>query len=123
MQKELPIACALSEQELRLRQESAVADLTRSAQEIIVSGDGYLLRFQPEDGLLQRLAGFVEHERQCCQFLQFTLTVEPASGPVSLAIQGPEGAGEFLLKTLRLSETGAGGNEFGGGEVSGEERR
>jgi hypothetical protein len=104
MKRELPIACTLSEQELRFRQESLIRELTTLAQEITALDAGYKLRFAPDGGLLPRLAEFVEQERQCCPFLQFTMTVEPATGPIHLTITGPEGINAFLENAFQLSE-------------------
>ena len=61
-------------------------------------------RHPQQHGLLPRLAEFVEQERQCCPFLQFTMTVEPATGPIHLTITGPEGINAFLENAFQLSE-------------------
>ena len=58
----------------------------------IPSGYGY--RF-PEM-TFEELSRFVVNERKCCPFLQFTIDVAPAGGPVWLRLTGPEGTREFL---------------------------
>ncbi|MBL8167428.1 MAG: hypothetical protein JNJ50_04710 [Acidobacteria bacterium] len=81
-----------------------IRELTILAQEITALDAGYKLRFAPDGGLLPRLAEFVEQERQCCPFLQFTLTVESAAGSIYLTITGPEGTNAFLEDAFQLSE-------------------
>jgi hypothetical protein len=45
----------------------------------------------------------VDAERQCCRFLQFTVTVEPDDGPVTLDLAGPPGTREFLAAMFERS--------------------
>ena len=45
---------------------------------------------------IEDIARTIDSERECCPFLQFTLTVEPASGPIHLDLTGPSGTREFL---------------------------
>lgn len=108
MKTELPIACLLPAPELRARTAGEINELTKLAREITALEDGYQLRFEPEGGLLVRLAAFVERERECCPFLRFDLTVEPAAGPIYLRLTGPEGTKTLLQEVLRLSEREAG---------------
>jgi hypothetical protein len=49
---------------------------------------------------LPDIASMIDAERQCCQFLQFDLRLEPDEGPVWLTITGPEGTREFLNALL-----------------------
>lgn len=55
--------------------------------------DGRAFRFAPD--AFAEVARFIENERRCCPFLDFTVTVERA-GPVWLRLTGPAGTGEFL---------------------------
>jgi hypothetical protein len=52
------------------------------------------------EDLLPTLARIVDLERQCCRFLQFTITVEPDEGPISLDLTGPPGAREFVAALM-----------------------
>jgi hypothetical protein len=65
-----------------------------AAQERVAHPDGYAFRFAPE--ALESLARFVANERRCCPFLEFTLTVTAADGPLWLRLAGPPGTREFL---------------------------
>jgi hypothetical protein len=46
--------------------------------------------------VLSQIAAAVDAERQCCRFLQFSITVEADGGPISLDLRGPSGTREFL---------------------------
>ena len=93
---ELPVACTLSERELAERRAGLLADLRRQQQEIRWLPDGAAFRYLSESGILPALAEFIRLESQCCPFLRFRLTVEPAGGPLWLELTGPAGTREFL---------------------------
>ena len=63
---------------------------------------GFRYRFDPTpDGVsLSSIAPVVDRERQCCRFLQFSITLEPNLGPVWLDVSGPEGTKAFLADLL-----------------------
>ena len=54
-----------------------------------------------EHGPLRRIADTLDRERQCCQFLRFQLTIEPAGGAIVLDLTGPEGTRDFLKDLTR----------------------
>ena len=81
----LPVACTLSEPELAKRRAGLFADLARRRQEVRWLADGVTPRHSPEEGTLALLGEFIQLETQCCQFLRFQLTIEPAGGPISRA--------------------------------------
>src|SRR5687767_14460998 len=93
---ELPIACTLSPDDLRTRQADLLPGLIARAEERVAVDHGYRWRFAPSADLLCMIAGVVDSERACCQFLRFQLTVEPGLGPVWLEVTGPPGTTEFL---------------------------
>ena len=94
---DLPIACTLSEQELRAGAEGLLPGLIVEARQTVELPDGVALRFEATDGFLQRLATVIERERRCCAFLRFRVTVEPGGGPNWVEVTGPPGTREFLL--------------------------
>ena len=96
MTESTPIACSLSEPELRARRDELRRAFTGAIASVDELPDGYRLVFTPSDGVLATVARFVELERVCCPFLTFTLTAAAEQGEVSLAITGPAGAKEFL---------------------------
>jgi hypothetical protein len=93
---ELPIACTLTPEALRARQEGLLSDLVRRAGSCERLADGVRLRFAPSHETLSAIVEAVDAERQCCRFLRFGITVEPDGGPMLLELSGPPGAGEFL---------------------------
>jgi hypothetical protein len=99
---DLPIACTLGPAALKARREDLLGSLVRRANERIDLPNGYRVRFAQADDVLSMIARVVETERQCCQFLRFEITVEPAGGPTWLEFTGPPGAREFLAGMLDL---------------------
>lgn len=99
---DLPLACSLSDPELRARRDGVLADLRRAALECRRLPDGLALRFGAEPGQVARLAEVIELERQCCRFLRLELVVMPADGPIWLRLTGPAGTPDFLGAELGL---------------------
>lgn len=86
---ELPIACNLTEAEMRERRQTML-DLVRSAALNVTSLPlGYAYRFEPTSEVLAHLSRLVDLERQCCQFLTFRIVVEAGNQPICLEVTGP----------------------------------
>ena len=98
---DLPIACTLTPQALRIRREGLLADLVRRAAAYDELPDGVRLRFAASSETLSTIARAVDAERDCCRFLRFAITVEPDGGPMVLDISGPPGTREFLAGLLQ----------------------
>lgn len=60
--------------------------------------DGYAYRFEGEH--YQLVAEFITHERFCCPFLTFGLTVAPQRGPLWLQLTAPGDVKPFLTEEL-----------------------
>src|SRR5215470_7816261 len=99
---DLPIACTLTPDALRARREGLLSELVRHAEIIERVSEGLRLRFAPSTETLAKIARAVEAERLCCRFLQFSITVEPDEGPISLELTGPPGTQEFVAALLDL---------------------
>src|SRR5262245_4818635 len=93
---DLPIACTLSPAALQARRENLLNALLRRASERGELPDGYRLRFAAESDVIGQIAAAVDAERQCCRFLQFSITIEADGGPITLDLTGPSGTREFL---------------------------
>jgi hypothetical protein len=93
---ELPIACTLTEAELRERRKEVLSRLTIA--DVSELENGYVYRFPA--GSISELAFLIDLERQCCPFLTFRLTVEPGATGISLEITGPAGSKEFLREVF-----------------------
>jgi hypothetical protein len=85
----VPIACTLTEAELRQRRQ-VIIDAFRNTQ-VTVSEltDGYAFTFPASSEALQRIAELVDMERQCCAFLTFKVVVEAAQAAMRLEVSGP----------------------------------
>jgi hypothetical protein len=99
---DLPIACSLTPDALRVRREGLLADLLRRAEERQLTDDGMRLRFAANGQTLAAIATAVDSERLCCRFLRFGITVEPDGGPMLLELTRPPGTREFLAALLDL---------------------
>ena len=97
---ELPIACILSERELVAHRAGFLSELRRHRQEIRWLPDGASLRYPSDSDVLALLVEFLRLESQCCPFLRFRLTVEPAGGPLWFELTGPPGTREFLAAEI-----------------------
>jgi hypothetical protein len=91
---EAPIACTLTDAAKRERRDEIAGLLSEAAKSTREIEDGYVVEF--EDGHTAKIVEFIEFERTCCSFLEFTLTFAPKNGPVTLSITGPEGTKDFL---------------------------
>jgi hypothetical protein len=94
--KRLPIACELSEEGQRSRQEDISREIFSACKDVRELKDGYEFVFPGSKERIEGLARFVAEERECCRFFAFELLFEPELGPVSLRMRGPAGAKEFL---------------------------
>lgn len=75
---EIPIACNLSDSELRERRETILDFFRQSLLKVTPLPLGYAYSFRPSSEVLTRLAHLVDLERQCCPFLTFRIVVEAA---------------------------------------------
>jgi hypothetical protein len=96
----LPIACTLSEPELRERRATLLAALGRHIRGATARADGYALALAPDDEAIVSATAVIQAERKCCAFLRFTLTVGPGGATVELALTGGPGTREMLAPWL-----------------------
>ena len=96
----LPIACSLTDSQLQERRRDVLQKVRSAVVEVREIENGYAYCFPSEGKHLTELAKLVDLERQCCPFLRFCMTVEPANGPIWLEMTGPEGTKEFLATTF-----------------------
>jgi hypothetical protein len=97
---DLPIACTLTTEALAERRAGLLANLRGRCEQTERTESGVRLRFAPSTETLQAIAQVIDAERQCCQFLEFRLTVSPGLGPVWLEVSGPTGTADFLSDLL-----------------------
>lgn len=85
---EIPIACNLSDDELRKRREGILKFFRRSLLKVTPLPLGYGYSFQTSSEVLTRLAELVDLERRCCPFLTFRIVVEAGDSPICLEVTG-----------------------------------
>jgi hypothetical protein len=98
----IPIACKLTDAELRARREGLLARARSSVVAASWKDDGLTLEFEGTPAMLAIVLEVVQVERQCCPFLRFQVDAGPDGRPISLAITGPAGTRAFL-ETLGLA--------------------
>ena len=71
-----------------------------AAQAIQELPNGYAFQLPNVQGLLMKIAAFIDNERLCCPFFSFTVSVEPAGGPIWLQLTGRDGVKPFIQAEL-----------------------
>ena len=94
---EVPLACALSDAELRQRKATLLARFHSAAIAIVELPDGYEFQIPGDKKWILLTAELIADERECCPFLKFELTVQPDHRPVAVRVTGPSGAKEFVM--------------------------
>lgn len=84
------LVCTLTTPELQERRAGVLKGLRESAKEFRELDNGLSLRYSKEK--IGDLVEFIKLERDCCNFLEFTLRFEANDGPVWLSVTGHEGA-------------------------------
>ena len=62
--------------------------------------DGFVITIK--NGHAHEFIEFIELERECCSFFNFTLNFPPNDAPVALTVSGPEGSKAFSSKLFKL---------------------
>lgn len=101
MSDEIPVACCLSDEELRSREATLLAQFRSSLIGADELSGGYVFRVPGDKKSLALVADLILAERECCPFLKFELTAEPQMGPLALRVTGPNGTKEFLRTILQ----------------------
>ena len=100
------IACSLNDADFRERR--ALARRTLLPQIIISQriSNGLTLTFTNSEALRRDVKTFVRLERECCDFLTFTLTPDtgPANESLLLTIKGPPEAAATIEMFARAAE-------------------
>ncbi len=96
MADEIPVACCLSDEELRNREATLLAEFKSALVTTEELPDGYLFRIPGDKKWMAVAAELIVAERECCPFLRFELVAEPGMGPVTVRVTGPSGTKDFL---------------------------
>jgi hypothetical protein len=100
MVNEIPVACCLTDEELRRREATLLAQFKSALIATEELADGYLFRIPGDKKWFVLAAELMGTERECCPFLRFELTAEPGMGPITVQMTGPAGTKEFLKSIL-----------------------
>jgi len=93
---QIPIACNLSDSELRERRETILNFFRQSLLRVTPLPLGRAFSFPPSSEVLTRLAQLVDLERQCCPFLTFKIVVEAGDSPIRLEVTGTAAAKKVI---------------------------
>jgi hypothetical protein len=102
---EIPVVCTLTADEQREQRDDLLPGLARHATARVELSTGYRFRFEGGPDILARIASTVARQRQCCRFLRFQISVEPALGPITLDVSGHAAAKAFLADLLAEQST------------------
>jgi len=94
-----PVACSLSEAQLRDREATLLAQFKSRVIATEELPDGYAFHFPTDTVSIAAVEELIAAERECCRFLAFKLTAGANMGPVVVRISGPSGSKEFI-KTM-----------------------
>lgn len=74
-----------------------------AVEEVQELPNGYACRLPNDAAMLIRAAEYVSLDRQCCQFVRWSLVVDPYGGPLWLHITGPEGTKDLTRHTFETT--------------------
>ncbi len=94
--------CNLPDTEFRIRKATLVGELKSLALTRQEISNGYRYTFSGSDQLIDLLIAFIKAERQCCHFMEFSLSTNGTSGHTFLELTGPEGVKEFIDKQIEF---------------------
>lgn len=87
------VACSLNDEEFKARRALARDTLLRKVVASNRTADGLTISFQEGDALRDNLEQFIALERQCCGFLDFSVSEPPSN---ELVISGPPEAASTI---------------------------
>jgi hypothetical protein len=108
---DLPLACSLTADELRVRGEENTSFFAR-ANDVQELSDGYRFTFPALDGDARDLLAFILAERACCPFFTFELAFPAPHQAVYLTVRGREGVKE-IVRAAAVSQSSASESAMG----------
>ncbi len=100
MARSLPIACTLTDAELRSRRTlflQRVAPRVRQREEL-ANGIAWTL----DGDAFADVTALLDLERECCAFLRLRIDALPEKGPIRVELTGPDGSGEVVRELLGI---------------------
>lgn len=96
MNREIPIACRLTDGELQQRRKVYLDKIAESLIDFEELENGFNYRFPLGETVLQDLAAIIDLERKCCPFLSFKLVLKAGNDFVSFEQTGEQGAKDMI---------------------------
>ena len=99
-QEESLIFCDMSvfTDEERDRHMSLAGEIFSKVSEVRESEDGYALRLPDEDGIILKLADFINDDRNCCTFIHFGIDIEAYGKGICLLLKGDTADAKSAIK-------------------------
>lgn len=97
---DMPIACRLSDPELRKREATLLSQFKSAVLSAEELPEGYAFSILGEMEKMVIVCELILAERECCPFLTFELTAQPNMGPLGVRVTGPSGTKDFLKTIL-----------------------
>jgi len=95
---DLPIACTLTEAELRHRRQTIKNTFRKMHIAVTELSDGYAYIFPPRSDALTQITQLVDMERRCCPFLTFKIVIEAGGDAMRLEVTGPKEAKQVIAE-------------------------
>ena len=64
--------------------------------------NGYAYKFNGSDAVLDELCSLIKKERECCDFLMYTLSISGDKSEAWLSLTGPDAAKEFIKTVIEF---------------------
>ena len=93
---DLPIICALSEEQLQQRRRELLDRVKTSAISARELPDGYAYEFPPDPDTVAMLARLIALEQDCCRFLTFKISLVAEQDAAILEVTGPPKAKSLI---------------------------
>lgn len=100
MNPNLNLSCRLNDRDFAERKTVLKNEIFNSVQTIEELENGYLLKFDEEDGFDAKLMELMVTERKCCPFFEIKIRLLPYKKGIHLEVSGQAGVKDFLKKEL-----------------------
>lgn len=100
MSQSLPVACSLTDPDLRKRLDLLRSGLFAQTRSVREDDESFTFAFENTDTNVEAIVNVVLLERQCCPFLHFTVSIRPQPDELALRIGGTGEARTFVEHTF-----------------------
>jgi len=102
-EQQAPLACNLKafSHEERIAWRNLIEEVKQAETPTGELANGHVFRIDTGRISIAKVAGWIDLERKCCPFLNFQLSLEGATGAMTLALTGGRGVKEFIAEDFR----------------------